>query len=183
MASKEYNRKYYLDHQEERREYSRKRYHDNKDNLDKGALKVYHAEYYQKNKADWNNRTPDENAKRNAARRDKYATDEEYRDTTRKKVKNYQMSHPHIRKAQRIKKFGITLEEFNSILTQQDGKCAICGYSDRSDKNFFPVVDHDHLSGKVRGLLCMNCNMGIGKFKDDISRLKSAINYLGGFNG
>lgn len=180
MNKSEYNRKYYQDHLEQEKARKLAWYYDNKETLDKEALKEYHKSYYQANKASWNKRTPEQRAKINAARRERYASDPEYNAQTRAKVKEYQTSHPHVRKAQRIKKFGITLDEFNQLLEAQSGKCAICGYSDRSDSNFFPVVDHDHATGKVRGLLCMNCNTAIGKFKDDINIIKSAINYLVG---
>lgn len=180
MNKSEYNKKYHQDHLESERERKRAWYHENKDSLDKEALKEYHDAYYQANKENWNKRTPEQREKINAARRTKYANDQAYRDQQRLKAKEWQEAHPQKRKAQRIKKFGITLDEFNQLLKDQDGKCAICGYSDRSNPNFFPVVDHDHETGKVRGLLCMNCNQAIGKFKDDLNIIKSAISYLEG---
>jgi hypothetical protein len=152
-------------------------YHANKDRIDKEKRAEYMKEYRLKNLHKWN-RTPEQRAKINENRRKKYAENAEYREKQKQKAKEYQQSHPDIRKSQRLKKFGITLDEFNKLFEIQNGKCAICGYSDLSDKNFFPVVDHTHETGKVRGLLCMNCNMGLGKFKDNPEFLRSAINYL-----
>lgn len=87
-------------------------------------------------------------------------------------------NNPEKRKEQRIKKYGITIAEYNSMLIAQNNSCAICGHSEMKDKNFFPLIDHCHDTNKVRGLLCMNCNQGLGKFKDDIAILSNAIRYL-----
>ena len=75
------------------------------------------------------------------------------------------------------KMYGITLDQYNILLETQGGKCATCG-CDRSDKGRDLCVDHNHKTGKVRGLLCGNCNRGIGYFKEDIQRMESAIAYL-----
>lgn len=78
------------------------------------------------------------------------------------------------------KEFNMTLEEYNNLLQKQDGKCAICGTNNpgnKKNKNF--PVDHDPKTGKVRGLLCHNCNIGIGNLRHDPSLLRSAIDYLG----
>ena len=77
----------------------------------------------------------------------------------------------------RIRNFKITTIEYESILKSQNYKCAICGvHKNDYHKDF--SIDHCHKSGKVRGLLCNNCNVGIGLLKDDITILKSSINYL-----
>jgi hypothetical protein len=55
----------------------------------------------------------------------------------------------------------------------KDGKCHICDQVLEKD-----CIDHDHITGKVRGILCPSCNMGIGLMKDDISVLQEAANYL-----
>ncbi len=73
--------------------------------------------------------------------------------------------------------YGITVDDYDEILGQQDGLCAICGTDDPRGKGRF-YVDHDHDTGKVRGLLCAMCNTGIGMLKDSPSILASAINYL-----
>ena len=81
-----------------------------------------------------------------------------------------------------IKNFKITLEEYNQILENQNGVCAICGreetmeYSNGRIKQL--AVDHDHKTGKVRGLLCNSCNRGLGLFMDSSLYLKNAINYF-----
>src|SRR5207248_1961528 len=80
--------------------------------------------------------------------------------------------------------FGLTLQERDTIIERQDGKCAICGQVPRlSDKpqngrRDALCVDHCHRSGKVRGLLCDDCNRGLGSFKDDVTTLRRAIKYL-----
>lgn len=71
------------------------------------------------------------------------------------------------------KKYGITQEIWNAIYDQQEGCCAICGRDDRD-----LVVDHNHGDGVVRGLLCSNCNTGLGFFGDDPDVVESAWTYL-----
>lgn len=74
----------------------------------------------------------------------------------------------------RIKRqYNLSLEELKWFEKQQEGCCAIC--KDNTQKLF---VDHDHMTGEVRGLLCHYCNTGIGLFMDNPDRLKSAIQYL-----
>lgn len=75
--------------------------------------------------------------------------------------------------------FGIDLNEYNKMLKNQNNKCAICKKEDKADKRQYSlVVDHCHSTGKVRGLLCGNCNFGIGNFKDNCDNLNNAIQYL-----
>jgi len=71
--------------------------------------------------------------------------------------------------------YGVSRAEFDHMLAVQDGKCAICGGSNGDQKL---AIDHDHASGRVRGLLCHNCNHAIGKMKDDPARLRRAAEYL-----
>lgn len=71
--------------------------------------------------------------------------------------------------------FGITLEDYNKLLSEQGGVCKICLGKD-SDRML--AVDHCHTTGKIRGLLCQKCNRAIGQLDDSIERLKRAIIYL-----
>jgi hypothetical protein len=75
-----------------------------------------------------------------------------------------------------LKKFGITLEEVLNILKNQNNKCAICSLSVKLGSKTH--LDHDHLTGNIRGVLCQKCNHGIGLFNDSTQILKSAILYL-----
>lgn len=77
----------------------------------------------------------------------------------------------------RLKKFGITLEEYERLLDGQEGRCAICGSEDWRGYGT-PCIDHDHATGAVRGLLCSMCNAALGQFEDDVSRLEAAAEYL-----
>lgn len=72
--------------------------------------------------------------------------------------------------------YGITLEDYESLLVAQDRKCAIC--REPHTEEIWLVVDHDHDNGKVRGLLCNYCNVGIGYMRDNPELLQSAIHYL-----
>jgi hypothetical protein len=74
-----------------------------------------------------------------------------------------------------LKKYGLSSEKYNILLDSQFGKCAICG-NDNGGK--YLHVDHDHVTGKVRGLLCSECNHGLGNFRDDSELIKKAELYL-----
>jgi hypothetical protein len=73
--------------------------------------------------------------------------------------------------------YKLTLSEFNNMLADQGNCCAIC-FSDNPRGTGTWSTDHDHATGKVRGLLCNSCNRGIGFLHDDINKLHSAIAYL-----
>lgn len=79
----------------------------------------------------------------------------------------------------RLKAFGITRVEYEDMLNKQNGVCAICGNVNNDGSELY--VDHDHLSGDIRKLLCSPCNLGLGNFRDSISNLEKAIQYLRGF--
>ena len=74
--------------------------------------------------------------------------------------------------ASRIRRKGISEEEYGRLLTEQNGRCGICRKTPRPDRRF--DIDHDHATGAIRGLLCQGCNMRLGRFKDDITALRSA---------
>lgn len=79
------------------------------------------------------------------------------------------------------REYGITLGDYNNKFMEQQGCCAICNkHQSEFKKPLF--VDHDHDTGKVRGLLCNKCNWAIGLLDDSIKRLESAINYLEKYN-
>jgi len=75
-------------------------------------------------------------------------------------------------------KYGIGVEEYNLMEVSQFHKCAICRNSQNNKRTNYFDVDHSHKTGKVRGLLCTNCNQGIGKFQDNKELLLHAYNYL-----
>lgn len=81
------------------------------------------------------------------------------------------------------KNYKMTLEEYQVLFEKQNGKCAICGsegFAITRNQRQLVVIDHCHDTGKVRGLLCHNCNRALGLFKDKISNLENAIRYLEG---
>jgi hypothetical protein len=78
-----------------------------------------------------------------------------------------------------LKMYGISIEDYNRMLVAQGGKCAICESESTGAKGkMFFAVDHDHITGKIRGLLCVYCNQGIGNLKDDSDLLRRAASYL-----
>ena len=72
-------------------------------------------------------------------------------------------------------KYGINIEDYDTILESQGGVCAIC--KGGTSKRHF-AVDHNHKSGNVRGLLCARCNSGLAKFMDSITNLRVAVRYM-----
>lgn len=76
--------------------------------------------------------------------------------------------------------YGMTLVDYEEMLTSQLGSCAICGAAPPENASRFGVlhVDHNHVTGAIRGLLCQNCNRGLGMFNDDPTRLLQAAEYV-----
>ena len=95
--------------------------------------------------------------------------------------RNAEQKRIKTRKLQEL--YGITFDEYVSMLDKQGGVCAICKRQERARNKIDGVVralavDHDHETGRVRGLLCGSCNRGIAKLGDDPDRLRSAAAYL-----
>ena len=92
-----------------------------------------------------------------------------------------------IRKIKLKRDYGITLEQFNQMLIYQDYKCAICGNPEitihnNSKKIQNLAVDHNHITNKIRGLLCKKCNLLIANADENIFILQNAINYINKWN-
>jgi len=75
-------------------------------------------------------------------------------------------------------KYKITMAEYEAMSLKQSGKCAICFAPPEDDRYGVLCVDHCHETGKVRGLLCIKCNTGLGRFEDKLQILINAIHYL-----
>lgn len=80
---------------------------------------------------------------------------------------------------QRERDLGVTEAEYQALFEEQQGKCGICERQLDSKRYTRFAVDHCHRTKRVRGLLCGNCNAGLGFFKDSPKRLSNAIAYLG----
>jgi hypothetical protein len=76
--------------------------------------------------------------------------------------------------------YGVTAEEYEALKTRTAGICPICLRDPVAtfDRNKWLVTDHDHTTGKLRGLICHSCNIALGSFQDDQERLARAIEYL-----
>lgn len=86
---------------------------------------------------------------------------------------------PEQRRAYRLwSKYRITAADYDALLAQQDGACAICDADAPGTSHGFWHVDHCHTGGQVRGLLCSTCNTGLGSFRDQPSVLRRAAKYL-----
>jgi hypothetical protein len=75
-----------------------------------------------------------------------------------------------------MRKFGMTIEQYDAMLEAQGGGCFICGRPPREDISLH--VDHDHFTGKVRGILCFCCNNALADFQDDPELLRKAAGYV-----
>ncbi len=129
-------------------------------------MRVYHARYRKENAEVYRKRSREyyhkNREKRQAYRKERVAQDSDYRV-----------------KCARKEKYGLTHEAFLALIDVQSDKCAICRTRfDHSVKWGGAHVDHDHANGRVRGLLCRNCNTGIGDFRDNPEILLLAYEYL-----
>lgn len=82
-----------------------------------------------------------------------------------------------LRRAWSLRLRGVTPEQWEAMFESQGRACGICPATTPTKDRFW-ALDHNHATGKVRGILCMHCNVGIGQFKDDPQRLRRAADYL-----
>ena len=92
-------------------------------------------------------------------------------------AKRWREAHPERKKSGTLLRlYGITLEEYQGMLTKQKGLCSICQEPLDCGRN--TAVDHNHSTSVVRGLLCSKCNIGVGQFRDSPDLLRRAAAYL-----
>lgn len=144
---------------QERKEYDKKYRSANKE-----KLRAKNKEYHETNK-DKRRAQMKEYDAANKDKRKEY--NKEYHETNKDNRREYNL----------LKKYGISLNDYNILFNKQNGCCKICGVNELLLKGSL-CVDHCHSTGKVRGLLCKACNLMIGNAKDDINTLNSAIIYL-----
>ena len=104
--------------------------------------------------------------------------DPEYKKKKRRYAQNY-YSKPEKREMAKnrvlTKQYGLTLSDYRAMLQLQEHKCAIC---ERSIKEGTAYVDHDHGTGKIRGILCNHCNLAIGHLQESLKIAESVVFYL-----
>ena len=91
--------------------------------------------------------------------------------------KAWKKANPGAMKKYRLRKYGLTVEQYEAMLKEQDNRCAICG-TDTPAKHGSWCVDHCHDTNEPRGLLCVKCNAGLGHFDDSPAHLLAAERYL-----
>lgn len=125
----------------------------------KEKIKIKHSIYYQKNK---------ERIK---------IRDKNNKEKLREKFKlYYQYNKERFKTKALLRKYNLTLDEFNLMLTEQKNKCCVC--QNEFKKIYEAKIDHCHKKGKVRGILCNNCNIALGQAKDSVEILSKLIIYL-----
>jgi hypothetical protein len=87
-------------------------------------------------------------------------------------------SRPEIREQRRLRTYGLTVASYQKLLLSQGGVCAVCCANLTALPKRHVHIDHNHVTKKVRGILCHNCNLGLGHFKDAPYLLVLAASYL-----
>jgi hypothetical protein len=119
-------------------------------------MSKYDKNYYQKNRDSINKKNRDRN----------------HRNYDIRKEKNRNL----------MRMFNISIDDYEYLFKKQNGLCAICGFKEdrkhRNGKTFSLAVDHNHITGKIRGLLCSRCNMAIGGLRDSVEIIEKALMYI-----
>jgi hypothetical protein len=166
--------------QEKKRYQKRKEYYaENKDKRNAQRNARYAAlpdeVKSEKNKADYKSKTgwyAENRARRQERSNERYAADENYR-LARLQAANAARDRPKEYERELRREYELNIDDYRALVTHQKNKCAICHVL-----MILPHVDHCHESGFVRGLLCKNCNNGLGMFKDDLTVMLAAVQYL-----
>lgn len=113
-----------------------------------------------------------------------------YTEENKEKIRKYKSDYYYANREKCIerdrknhlkRKYNVTVEWYEEQLKKQNGQCKICGTTDGRGISSLLHVDHNHETGKVRGLLCQSCNTGIGLFKENTELLEKAIQYVNRF--
>ena len=157
MSKKEYQKQYYKDNCESLKEYAKK-YRGNHREKAKATSKKWREEHPGYSKQQYR-KNPEK---------------------ARKLSRQYRKNNPEqVKESQRknhLKKYNLSHEDWLKMWESQDGRCAICGepFARQSDA----CVDHNHETGEIRGLLCMQCNVGLGSFNDNPKLIIKILKYL-----
>lgn len=156
---KAYRRAYYLANKEKALAAAKKWREENAEK-NKAHHQIYHKQWYAKNR----DRIIEQSKQWHAINRER----------SRGTIAAWRKRNPERLKGFRLKNlYGITWEQYHEMFESQEGRCAICGTAEKK-----LGVDHCHVSGTVRGLLCQPCNIGIGVLNDSLANLRAAIAYL-----
>jgi hypothetical protein len=111
------------------------------------------------------------------SRRQRYAEDPDYRERNIASARRYRASHKEkLSDFERQRRYGLSAADYQAMLARQGGRCAACKKKPGPKSRL--EVDHCHLTGRVRGLLCTKCNTMLGMGDDDPDRLRAGIAYL-----
>lgn len=114
--------------------------------------------------------------------KERRASSEDYKEYMREWYRKARAANPEYYLDQDLRRnYGVTYEWYQETLAKQNNVCAICKHPETAiirNKVIAMPVDHDHKTGKARGLLCTKCNRGLGLFRDDKDILKAAFDYL-----
>lgn len=143
----------------------------------KAYMKEYHKNQYKNNKDAIDNRNKEyyvQHKEEITQYKQKWYKENKKDIQMRQKEKyNYDDNRKYSLKAH----YGLTPDDYTRLFEKQDGKCAICKTPQEKLSSRLHV-DHDHKTGKIRGLLCQKCNHGLGQFNDNPKLLHMAIKYL-----
>ena len=117
------------------------------------------------------------NAEQIKERKRQYLSDPENLEKNRQYARDWYKNNPERGREIILKRYGITAQQYDEMLKNQDYGCAICGTKKNGRKKNF-AIDHDHETGVVRSLLCTQCNAGLGNYRDSPNLLRKAANYL-----
>ena len=99
-------------------------------------------------------------------------------ESTKKWYKNHPEKHESLQLDDKLRRYGLTRAEYDNLLLKQNFECAIC-HKSQHDMSQSLSIDHDHKTGRVRGLLCSPCNFAIGHLRDSVELALNAAKYLG----
>ncbi len=173
-----------VDEKKQRRLESQKRYREKNRELLNEKNRQYRAENKEKveeGRKRWIEANPEKEAKRQQERGVRY------RQRNPEKVKISQKlwydANKDKKRGNTLKrKYNLTLDDYEKMLQEQNGSCAICFVKAEEEINKILVVDHNHLTGEVRALLCNKCNTAIGLLREDLEIMQRASEYLKKFS-